>query len=284
MNWSAKTFLRLPARFTVALTSTVHRQMAFGGGATPGHDRAVAEQGEAVTGPAAIAVTSFSPLTATAPRRSVVVPSPNCPYSLAPQAITVPLLSRARLGIHRALKAMRNDQRGVVSGHPGSVSEPRARRGSEMRRITSMGLGVMAVFAMSAVVAASASATAPEFGRCLDIYTGGQFKNNVCTVFASGNQDDYAWDPAFGPPNPITETFISQTGKAMTLQIGNKIKVTCGAESSESSIAGNKTTLPNEMFFEVCSARLGANPTNTAECDSDGYLGGSGAGGHSFPL
>ena len=47
--------------------------------------------------PAATAVASLMPLTATGTSLAVVVPSPSCPAPLPPQAMIVPSLSSARL-------------------------------------------------------------------------------------------------------------------------------------------------------------------------------------------
>ena len=49
-----------------------------------------------------------------------------------------------------------------------------------MKRIKIMGLCLVAVFAVSVMASASASAEAPEFGRCL-AKAGGKFSDAGCT-------------------------------------------------------------------------------------------------------
>ena len=71
--------------------------------------------------PAAIAVTSLSPLTATGTALFVVLPSPSWPALLLPQATTVPSLRRARLWSRPAAIAvapLRNGPDGHVPSVP----------------------------------------------------------------------------------------------------------------------------------------------------------------------
>ncbi len=70
-----------------------------------------------------------------------------------------------------------------------------------MRRLTMVGLCVIAALAFGAVAAASASAEAPEYGRCIKKEgkpSGEGFKNPSCTKPTSAKAH-YAWVPGPGP-------------------------------------------------------------------------------------
>lgn len=65
---------------------------------------------------------------------------------------------------------------------------------------------VLGAFAMSAAAASSASAEAPEFGRCVK-QVGGKFKNAGCSIFAkTAAEEKYEWVPGPGVNNKFTST------------------------------------------------------------------------------
>lgn len=73
-----------------------------------------------------------------------------------------------------------------------------------MRRLSRTGLCMLAVAAIGAVASASASAAAPEYGRCVAIAKtrlgSGLFTNSTCTREATGRQwRKYEWKPGPGP-------------------------------------------------------------------------------------
>ncbi len=71
-------------------------------------------------------------------------------------------------------------------------------------------LGVVAAFAS---LASTASAEAPEFGRCVKVAKGtGSFKNANCTIALAGGS--YEWLPGPGPGNKFT---FSYTGSPSPL-------------------------------------------------------------------
>src|SRR5712671_430118 len=82
---------------------------------------------------------------------------------------------------------------------PGRRSNHRGKRSSpHMKRMRIMGLGLAAIFAMTALFAASASAEAPEYGRCL-AHTGGKWKTSGCTTEAKATTEQkFEWYPYTG--------------------------------------------------------------------------------------
>ena len=75
-----------------------------------------------------------------------------------------------------------------------------------MRRISIIGACLLAALAISVVATASASAAAPEFGRCIkkEKGTGGEgYSNAGCTTYVSSGAK-YAWSAGPGPNNKFT--------------------------------------------------------------------------------
>lgn len=63
--------------------------------------------------------------------------------------------------------------------------DPKGQRsGGQVRHLRMVGLCLVAVFAMSAVAATSASAALPEFGQCFEKAGTGKYSNSVCTTKA----------------------------------------------------------------------------------------------------
>src|SRR5437870_1645812 len=96
-------------------------------------------------------------------------------------------------------------------------------------RIISLCLTV--AFLMGAV-AASASAEAPEFGRCLKTKEGGgtKYTSSKCTVVASGAMENFEWYPAFGESKPLEKAGFTTALKPETLISLTSIlgtKITC---------------------------------------------------------
>ncbi len=76
-----------------------------------------------------------------------------------------------------------------------------------MRRVTLIGLCVLAALAVTAVAATAASAAAPEFGRCIKKETkgGAGFSNAGCTT-AVASAAKYEWSPGPGANPKFTST------------------------------------------------------------------------------
>jgi hypothetical protein len=124
-----------------------------------------------------------------------------------------------------------------------------------MRRIRIVGLCLVAVFAMSAVVAGSASAANPEYGRCLKQKTGKTKYNSAkCTVVAVGEKENFEWVPGPGPNPAFTAALKPET--IATLETKDGKKVTC----KKLAASGKYTSTVN---VEV-------NVTDFSECESSG--------------
>lgn len=97
-----------------------------------------------------------------------------------------------------------------------------------MRRIRIAGLCLIAALAMSALAAASASATAPEIGRCIKKAKaeGKGFTSANCTVAGEGTKAKYEW-----LPGPGKGKFTSTGGVGVLSTVGGST-VECKTESS----------------------------------------------------
>jgi hypothetical protein len=130
-----------------------------------------------------------------------------------------------------------------------------------MKRFRIVGLCLVAVFALSAIVAGGASAAAPEFGRCLK-QTGGKYENSGCTKEAKeASKQKYEW----------TNTIVKKGFKAhqkegtlATLETVGGTKITCTNEHNQGSeYTGEKTVGKIVAEFEGCE-------TSKIPCNSAG--------------
>jgi hypothetical protein len=139
-----------------------------------------------------------------------------------------------------------------------------------MRRIRIAGLCLVAVFAMGAVLAGTASAANPEYGRCLKVTpkSTSNYDTAKCIKFASedpGTEEEklkkgnFKWFKAFGGEKPLEKAGFTAKLKPetiATLETKAGTKVTCKALSA----AGKYTSLVN---VEV-------NKTDFSGCESGG--------------
>jgi hypothetical protein len=132
-----------------------------------------------------------------------------------------------------------------------------------MKRIRVLGLCLFAVLAISAVVAASASAvTSPEFGRC-KAQAGGKFSNSGCTLLAKEvSKQKFEWFSGPGPKNK----FVGKQKEATlaTLETVGGTKITCTAEeNTNAEFSGPKSVAKIVAFFSGCE-------TSKIPCNSVG--------------
>src|ERR1700694_5205198 len=95
-----------------------------------------------------------------------------------------------------------------------------------MKRIRITGLCLVAVFAMSAIGAASASAL-PEVGRCVAKAGTGKFKDAGCTVKAGKltSEKNFEWLKGAASEAESSTKFTSSGGEGiLETAIGTKIK------------------------------------------------------------
>jgi len=145
-----------------------------------------------------------------------------------------------------------------------------------MRRIRIVGLCLVAVFATSAVVAGSASAANPEYGRCIKVTpkSVSNYDGAKCTKLASEDpgteaeklaKGNFKWFPAFGGEKPLVKTGFTAVLKPetiATLQTKAGTKVTCKALSSAGKYTGNQTVHVATVNFTGCES--GGIKCNTA--------------------
>jgi hypothetical protein len=140
-----------------------------------------------------------------------------------------------------------------------------------MQRFRIIGLCLVAVVALSAVLAAGASAFVrepPEVGRCVK-QTGGKWKDGGCKTASKPGEEKFEWQPAFEPGNTYNEThplklaYTSASKPETVIQLettgtGNpgKVKsvVKCTKEVSEGLVTGQKTSTAKNVIFTGCES------------------------------
>ncbi len=137
-----------------------------------------------------------------------------------------------------------------------------------MKSIKLVGLCLVAVLAMSAIVAASASAVVPERGKCA---TGTEFENKGCTV--SGAKNKFKWVP--NVKTAFTATSGAATLRSFTPEGAELPGVECvkskskgdflGPKGSEFTITFEKCTSTKENCTGGAKAKAGQIVTNKLE-------------------
>lgn len=138
---------------------------------------------------------------------------------------------------------------------------------SAIKNLRVLGACLTAACAMSAIVAtASASAAAPEYGRCLAVpkvgktYSGG-FSDSKCTKKSETKTGKYEWNPG-----AVKKFQTSTGGKAILEEVG-KNAVGCESESSKGEFFGTKEVHNLTVTFKGCHV-------GTLICTSEGHAAG----------
>jgi hypothetical protein len=130
-----------------------------------------------------------------------------------------------------------------------------------MKRMSIVGLCLLAALAMSAVFVSSASATAPEFGRCIKKAKaeGSGFSDAGC-LKAVGTGAKFEWTPTI-----LKKTFKAHmTGTLATLETVTGTKITCKAEKNVGAeYSGEKSVSKIVADFTGCE-------TGGIECSNAG--------------
>src|SRR6185312_17164249 len=143
-----------------------------------------------------------------------------------------------------------------------------------MRRIKIVGLSLIAVFALAAITAGSASATAPEFGRCLKTaeHSLSNYNSSKCVQLGSEGalseaeelkKSVYQWAPGV-----VKTKFTTKQKEATiaTLETVGGTKITCKAETSKGEYTGLKTIGNMVAHFTGCeTAGLKCNSAGKGE-------------------
>jgi hypothetical protein len=152
-----------------------------------------------------------------------------------------------------------------------------------MKSIRIISLCLIVAIVMGAV-AASASAEAPEFGRCLKTKEGGgtKYTSSKCTVVASGAMENFEWYPAFGGSKPLARAGFTTALKPETIAVLTTVagtKITCKRESSGGGYTGNKAVGGIVLKFIECESgggkcsNLGQSEGHVTWNELDGSLG-----------
>jgi hypothetical protein len=146
-----------------------------------------------------------------------------------------------------------------------------------MRQIRIIGVYLVAALGISAVLVASASATAPEFGRCLKKAKaeGKGYTSNKCTTAGEGTKAKYEWVPGAG------KTKFETKGGVGILQSASGNKVECKTEDSTGEFfeGTNKEAGNMEIKFNECESLSlpcntpGAKPGELVTNDVEGLVG-----------
>jgi hypothetical protein len=130
-----------------------------------------------------------------------------------------------------------------------------------MRRIRIAGLCLVAVFVMSAIASATASATLPEYGKCLKkaVAGGSGYSNSGCTKAVTGATAKYEWVAGDAGIK------FSTVGTAATLLTTKGETVTCTSESSTGTyLGGNNKEEETTVNFAGCKSN-GLTCTTTGD-------------------
>src|SRR6266404_2097549 len=137
-----------------------------------------------------------------------------------------------------------------------------------MRRIRIVGLCLVAAFVISAIAVTSASAEAPEYGRCLKVTPKSlsNYDGAKCTKLASEDpgteaeklaKGNFKWFPAFGGEKPLEKRGFTVTLKpetTITIETASGTKATCKAATSSGEITGLKTVGGISTTFSGCES------------------------------
>jgi hypothetical protein len=141
-----------------------------------------------------------------------------------------------------------------------------------MRRIKILGACIVAVCAMSVLVASSASAfvrEAPEIGRCLK-HTGGKWKDGGCKTAAKPGEEKYEWYPAYGQAangetklaEKVKFTSAAKPETLIQLSTVSGEGIACKNQLAEGEATGPKTIKAFNIRFKEC-AETGQKCTST---------------------
>jgi hypothetical protein len=130
-----------------------------------------------------------------------------------------------------------------------------------MKRARVIGLCVIATFAISAISVASASAEAPEFGRCLE-HAKGRFQDAGCTTAAKGRTGGFGWSSG-AVARKFTAQQRAETRMELVLGAGH-LQLLCRAESNTGEFTGTKTVVLTPLHFTGCEI-AGGSCTSAAQ-------------------
>ena len=141
-----------------------------------------------------------------------------------------------------------------------------------MRQIRIVGLCLLAALVYGAQCVASASAAAPEIGRCI-AHKGGKFKEAGCKTEAKvATEEKFEWYPGDGSESPKTKeakpilkkhftTKIKEGTGLAKLETVHGVVVTCVNQTGEGEFTSVKTLSVTNVVFTGCES-------NAFQCNS----------------
>src|SRR5438105_4682625 len=123
-----------------------------------------------------------------------------------------------------------------------------------MRRSGMLVVPLAAALTASVVAAASASAAAPEYGRCVNVAVLGKvgaFKNSGCTVRATASEHKFEWEPGPGAKPKFSSHLKSET--LATIETEKGPKFTCKQMHDAGEVTAPKTGII-QFTFEGCKS------------------------------
>jgi hypothetical protein len=135
-----------------------------------------------------------------------------------------------------------------------------------MKRIRLVGLCMVAMTTMGAVVAASALAASPEYGRCLG-HGGGKFKDGNCKTAAVPGEEKFEFYPAYGKAANGEEKPLVKKGytihsestsehrlvlQATGEELGVKPEIECKEDEAHGDIISNKEATQEGLVYKGC--------------------------------
>ena len=116
-----------------------------------------------------------------------------------------------------------------------------------MKRISIVGLSLLAMMVVSAVT--SSSAFAGEYGRCVEVESMGKYANEECTHVAPGPEGEYEWEPGVGPVNKES----GESGPTTLTSASGVIE--CAKSTSVGEITGTKKDKEVVMFTDCATEK-----------------------------
>ncbi len=129
-----------------------------------------------------------------------------------------------------------------------------------MKRVQMLGLGLIAALALSAVVAASASAAPPEWGKCVKVpveqkeklITKGKYADSNCTEKTGGEYEFLK-----GTTGTADTAFTArQTSEKAELETSQGVSVECTSTVATGFLSGSKEVSNVSVTFEGCRLPL----------------------------
>jgi hypothetical protein len=123
-----------------------------------------------------------------------------------------------------------------------------------MARIRTFGLCAIAVVALALTSAGSASAEAPEFGRCVKVATGtGVYSTATCT--AEGGEKKFVWIPGIGSKTKFSEKVFAE--KAFKWKLAGNDEGICVEEAATGEYTSPKTVGNVRITLNSCGWKGG---------------------------